>query len=500
MQKRFVSIWFPHLATDWFAAKQPQLKNKAFVLKASSHGRVIVRAASPKAQAQGIFAGMALADGKAIFPSLQVFDDKPTLTTQLLQRIAEWCIRFTPLAAPDPPEGILLDASGCSHLWGSEEAYIADITKRLSVRGYTARVAIAGTIGAAWAVARYGNGSLVVENGCTFKALLQLPPSALRLEADTIERLHKLGLRSINDFISIPRNALRRRFGQNIIQRIAQAFDEAEETFTPICPLQPYEERLPCIEPIITRTGIEIALERLLETLCNRLRKEGKGLRTSYFRCYRMDSTAQGIEIATSRASHHEEHLFHLFSLKLSMLEPKSGIELFVLEATKVEDYTPKQESLWETSGSTDNEKLSQLIDRIGGKFGGDVIRRYLPAQHHLPERSYRKASSLHEQKNIEWKTNNRRPLQVLYTPERVDVTAPIPDYPPMNFRHKGKLHTITRADGPERIEQEWWIAEGEHRDYYCVEDEEGCRYWLFRLGHYTGDKRHQWFLHGFFA
>jgi protein ImuB len=500
MQKRFVSIWFPHLATDWFAAKQPQLKNTAFVLKASSHGRVIITAASPKAQAQGIFVGMALADAKAIFPSLQVFDDKPTLTAQLLQRIAEWCIRFTPQAAPDSPEGILLDASGCTHLWGSDEAYIADITKRLSVRGYTARIAIADTIGVAWAVARYGKGSMVVESGGTLKALLQLPPSALRLEPGTMERLHKLGLRSISDFISIPRTALRRRFGQNIILRIAQAFDEVEETFTPIFPLQPYEERLPCMEPIVTRTGIEIALERLLQTLCNRLRNEGKGLRTAYFRCYRMDSTAQGIEIATSRASHHEEHLFHLFSLKISMLEPKSGIELFVLEATKVEDYTPKQESFWETSGSIDNEKLSQLIDRIAGKFGEETIHRYLPAEHHFPERSYRKASSLHEQRSIEWKTDKRRPLQVLSTPEQVDVTAPIPDYPPMNFRHKGKLHTIIRADGPERIEQEWWIAEGEHRDYYCVEDEEGCRYWLFRLGHYTGDKSHQWFLHGFFA
>jgi protein ImuB len=298
----------------------------------------------------------------------------------------------------------------------------------------------------------------------------------------------------------MPRKELRRRFGPQIIQRIAQALGEVEEAFTPIFPLQPYEERLPCLEPIVTRTGIEIGLERLLKTLCSRLRSEGKGLRTAYFRCYRMDNTAQGIEIETSRSSYHEEHLFHLFSIKLSTLEPKSGIELFALEATKVEDCLPLQESLWNISGgSFENEGLAELIDRIAGKLGKETIQRYLPAEHHLPERSFQKAS-LWEQRGIEWRMDQVRPLIVLPHPEPIEVTAPIPDYPPMNFRYKGKLHKVIRADGPERIEQEWWIEEGEHRDYYAIEDAEGARYWLFRLGHYRAEKNNQWYLHGFFA
>ncbi len=79
-------------------------------------------------------------------------------------------------------------------------------------------------------------------------------------------------------------------------------------------------------------------------------------------------------------------------------------------------------------------------------------------------------------------------------------VTAPVPDYPPMFFRFKGKLHKIKKADGPERIEPEWWINDGQHRDYYSVEDEEGKRYWIFRSGHYEPDQNYSWFLHGFFA
>jgi protein ImuB len=500
MQKRYVSIWLPHLATDWHIRKQPLLLNTPFVLKAPSHNRMIVMAASMMAQQQGISPGMVLADAKALCPSLQVIDDKPGLTDQLLQRIAEWCIRFTPLASPDPPAGIILDATGCTHLWGGEEAYVKDVVSRLAVRGYTARAALADTIGAAWAWARFGRQPLIIEKGQQRQVLLPLPVTALRLEEGLLIRLHKLGLRQIGDVVNLPPSAIRRRFGPLLLQRLRQAWGEEEEWLLPVYPPEPFQERLPCLEQIVTLTGIEMALERLLSALCNRLRKEGKGLRKAVFRCYRTDGGAQGIEISTNRPSQNEEHLFHLFSLKMGTIEPAGGIELFLLEAITVEDYQPPQEQLWGRSGGLNDPQLSELVDRLTSRLGDEAICRFLPAEHWWPERSYKPASSLAEQPAIDWKTDRRRPLQLLSVPERIDVAAPIPDYPPMHFRYKGQLHKVVKADGPERIEQEWWIQEGEHRDYYCVEDEEGQRYWLFRSGHYNAEKKPLWFLHGYFA
>ena len=497
MAKRFVSIWFLNLATDWFTLRQPQLGNTAFVLSAPSHGRMVVTAANALAETQGIYRGMGLADARAIIPGLQVLDDKPDLSDKLLKRIAEWCIRFTPLAAIDSPDGIVLDVTGCSHLWGGDEAYLNDIVNRLKARGYHVRAAITDTIGAAWAVARFGQ-SLIINSGQQTEALLSLPPAALRLEAETIERLQKLGLRQIKDFISMPRSALRRRFGNHIISRLNQASGLEEEFIQPVQPIEPYQERLPCLEPIVTATGIEIALQRLLEALCKRLQKEQKGLRIVCFKCYRVDGKIEQVQIATNSPSHNVKHLFKLFEIKLPTIEPDLGIELFVLEAPKVEDQSPAQQKLWEPMLSLNNVQLSELMDRLAGKVGSNAIYRFLPNEHYWPERSFKLALSLQEQKTTEWKLDRPRPIQLLAIPENIEVTAPVPDYPPMNFRHKGKLHKIKKADGPERIEQEWWIQEGQHRDYYAVVDEEGSRYWLFRLGHY--DEEYQWFLHGFFA
>jgi protein ImuB len=339
----------------------------------------------------------------------------------------------------------------------------------------------------------------VVEPGRHIEALLPLPPESLRLEPEAVERLHKLGLRQVSRFIKMPRPSLRRRFGVQFLTRLDQALGRQEETLEPVIPIVPYQERLPCMEPIVTATGIEIALQQLLEALCLRLQQDQQGLRTAILKCYRVDSKIEQIDIGTNRATYHVKHLFQLFALKLSTIEPALGIELFVLEAPRVEDYYAHQEQLWTGGGGLEDVRLSELIDRLAGKLGAQTIHRYLPDEHYWPERSFKQALSISEKPTTTWRNDKQRPLQILAVPEPITVTAPIPDYPPMLFIYRGKRHAIVKADGPERIEQEWWLQEGEHRDYYHVEDEQGFRYWLFRLGHYD-DKTYRWFIHGFFS
>jgi protein ImuB len=508
MEKRFVSLWFRHLATDGFALRQSaeaqrsgktktDLKKVPFVLRTSIHGRMIVTAANAAAEAQGISVGMVLADARALLHDLEVQDDQPELVAQLLRRLAEWCIRFTPVVALDPPDSLLLDVSGCSHLWGGDEPYLKEIERRLRARGYDVNTAIADTAGTAWGAARYGEVTLIKPNQ-HINALLPLPPEALRIEPEVAERLHKLGLHRIRQFIHLPRPSLRRRFGSRFLVQLDKATGQACELLEPVQPPEPYQERLPCLEPIITAGGIAIALRELLVQLCLRLQQEQKGLRAAVFKGYRVDGKVEHVMIGTNCPSHHVDHLFHLFDLKIPTIEPALGIELFVLEALKVEDHAAQQETMWEGSGGLGDPRLSELLDRLAGKAGAQAIRRYLPDEHYWPERSFKPATALLEKTTAPWRSDKLRPVLLLRRPERIEVTSLIPDYPPMLFRHHGMLHKIVAADGPERIELEWWLQQGQHRDYYRVEDEDGRRYWLFRLGHY--DETYQWFLHGFFA
>jgi protein ImuB len=499
MDKRFVTIWFRHLKTDWFSRRQPNLINAPFVLSLRDHNRVIVSAANTAAEKQGISIGMAVADAKAIFPSLIILDDKHELEVKLLTSFAKYCIRYTPIAAIDPPNCLVLDVTGCPHLWGSELAYIDNIINRFTKFGYDVKAAMADTIGSAWATTHFDQ-ELVIEKKQHQYSLLRLPVASLRLQQETLELLCNLGLHHIQSIIHMPRKALHRRFGSHLIQRLDQALGYIEETIHPVEIPEPFHERLPCLELISTATGIEIALQKLLDNLCLRLQQEQKGLRTAIFKCYRVDGKIEKIEIGTNRPSHNSKHLFELFQLKVDTIEPALGIELFTLDGSNVEGLKPIQKKLWAGNYGLENIKFSELLDHIENKIGPDKIHRFLPAEHYWPERSVKAATSLNEEVTITWESDKPRPIQILPTPQIIQVTAPIPDYPPMNFRYKGKLHKVIKADGPERIESEWWMEEGLHRDYYNVEDEEGNRYWLFRLGHYSNAERPQWFIHGFFA
>jgi protein ImuB len=502
MKRRFVSIWFPDLLTDWQLIRRPELKEVPFVFAAPDRGRMTIIAASPLARVEGIEVGMRVADAKAICAGLEVLDDKPGRAARLLKGLGEWCLRFSPVVMVDEYswDGLFMDVSGCTHLWGGERNYIKDIVSRVKNQGYTVRLSLADTPGAAWGNARFGKKSPLIAPAAHTEALLPLPPEALRLPAGVLGRLHKLGFYQIRSLVGMPRSVLRRRFGEEFLMRLGQALGTELEPLRPLQEPVHYQERLPCLEPIRTRVAIEMAIERLLQGLCMQLQRDGLGLRKAALACYRIDGKIIRMEMGTNAPSHHVGHLFRLFQLKIDQIRPALGIELFVLEALKVEELRPGQELLWAGKRGLNDKSLVQLLDRIAGKVGSGAIHRYFPAAHYWPERSIKVSSSLDEKPEVDWRMAIARPTELLKKPEPIEVMALIPDNPPRFFVYKQVKHIIAKADGPERIEREWWLDAGEHRDYYQVEDEQGQRYWLFRSGHYGDDHRYQWFLHGFFA
>jgi protein ImuB len=500
MPKRFASIWFRHLLTDWKAIRQTGLKGKAYVFAEPEHGRMLITALTDEARKYGVTEDMTVADARVIAPNLQVFDGKPGRNLKLLTGLAEWCLRYTPLVQLDPPDGLLLDVTGCTHLKGGEKAFLQEMVSRLKAIGYDIRPAIADTIGTAWGVARCATSGLIVPEGEHRNALMPLPPSALRLPMNQLLKLRNLGLHQISSFIYMPNAVLRRRFGKDMVLRLQQALGQEVEYLFPLKEPVPYSVRLDCVEAVRTRTAIEIGLNDLLERLCKRLYGEGLGVRSAILTWYRVDGKNGNISIGTNHPSNRTQHLFKLFFIKLETIAPGLGIELFVLDALKTEPVSDKQSEIWSAGGGADSEEVAELLDRVAGRIGAAHINRYLPGEHYWPERTPEPNANLKKKPQSDWRTDKPRPMQILDHPERIEAMALTPDYPPKLFIWKGEQHIIVGADGPERIEREWWLEPGEHRDYYIAEDEAGRRYWLFRSGHYNAENNQHWYLHGFFA
>lgn len=499
MQKSFVCIWFRYLKTDLTVIRQPELKGQPLVLISPVHGKMIITAANAIVHAQGIDTGVSLADARAMIPGLFSLNDPPGKAVRWLKALGGYCNRFSPSVSLSGTDTLFIDATGCTHLWGGDAGYLSAIRKAFNVIGYQVRLAMAGTPGAAWALTRYGKDGIITGPARQMDDLLPLPPAALQLDPELVARLNKLGLTTICQLLQIPRPALLRRFGQALLDQIDACSGERMESWEPVFPPVEHQERLASLEPIITLAGVEAALHTLLEKMMWQLKRAGLGIRQAVFTGFRSRQKPVSIRVGTGQPVQDPRRIFRLFEMKFDRLSLEPGIESFLLEAPRTEPVQHRQEKIWDGSMAADNEALTELIDRISNKFGASRISRFLPAEHHWPEWAFQKATSLVEEKTSSWPAIER-PILLLPIPEKVEVSAPVPDYPPLLFRHKGVVHEIVSADGPERIEQEWWLQEGIARDYYIVEDKAGQRYWLFRSGHYQQGSRPDWYLHGYFA
>ncbi|HEV2079810.1 MAG TPA: DUF6504 family protein [Allosphingosinicella sp.] len=507
---RVASLFLPNLATDRIrridGARGGGRHDRAPLITAGRDGqRIAVAAACPAAQAMGIRSGMALAQARLVVRGLDVRDSDPTGDSAFLQALGLFAARrWTPRAAPSDPAGLWLDLSGVAHLFGGEQAMARRILRFCARLGFTARIAVAGTAGAAHALARYGSRPVVLcPSGGEAEALAPLPVSALRLDQDVLGAARRLGIETIGELTAMPRPPLARRFGKTLLHRLDQALSRAAEPFDPLIPEEPPKASLRLAEPIATAEAIEQVIGDLMTMLVSTLEKEGLGARRLTLLCDRVDGEEQRIGIGTARASRDRVHLIRLLSAQVEKIEPGFGIEAMHLVAGRFEPLGPQPVES-ELGGSTPDPDLAPLVDRLAGRLGTRRIFRMSALESDVPERSVCRVPPLQEVEG--WPSRWPRPPRLLSPPERLDnVFALLPDRPPNRFTWRGRLHRVRRGDGPERIYGEWWKHGGEAeavRDYFQVEDEEGARFWLYRRGDgsdgRTGDL--SWWLHGVFG
>lgn len=474
-----------------------------------------MRAADPRALSSGIAPGQGVADAQALLPDLLVLQADPAGDLAALHRLAEWATRFSPLVAPDPHDGLMLDITGCAHLWGGEEKLLADVLRRLNSHGFDVAGAIAGTIGAAWAASRFSQSrtGTIIPTGAVSGALAALPVQALRIDAATADGLLRLGLRKIGDLYPMKRAGLAQRFGTKLITRLDQALGCAAETLSPLLPPPDHRVSLGFGEPISAPESIRRVSEILVERLARELAEHQRGARALKLSAYRLDGVVSGVAIGTARASAEPRHLFHLIAEKLERIDPGPGIEFMSLAAEHTEIVTALQSGMIDMDeAAISAADLAPLMDRLANRLGAERLARAVPVESHVPERAVKLVAPLADlkesgQKKVQWPKLPPRPTRLLPNPEPIEVMAPVPDDPPITFRWRRMMHRVTWAEGPERVAPEWWRPASadaneslETRDYYRVQDESGGRYWLYRAGLYQTGKPPRWFLHGVFA
>ncbi len=505
-------------------------ESRPFVLIATVKNAQTVVAINDAAAAAGLSPGITLSHARALVPSLQTAPADPEGDRAALEKLSDWCCRYSPSYGIDDSArdcvgedfGLWIDSTGCSHLFGGEEKMLADLDQKLQHFGLRYRLGLADTLGAAWALARYqllgrsiDHDARIVSSDNAREDLATLPVAGLRLSADTLMLLNRLGLKSVGQLAAIPRVALAKRFAspvksEAVLKRLDQLFGEIEEPLTPRRPRPIYRVEQAFMEPLIEATALTHGLALLTFDLCEKLTKANEGAERIVFLAFRVDGDVKTLRVGTSLPTHDPVHITRLFTEKLEKLDPGFGIEKLALHVEKtglIERTQGKLEGGGAATSSQD-ERFAQLVDRLSVRLGDDAVTVITPVETHIPERQGRPVQALTCKERVlgqstlaptfkSWTDMPRldgRPSCLLLTPEPIKALAEVPDGPPLRFTWRRVTHRIVKAEGPERIAPNWTdtigTADGvdlasETRDYYRVEDEEGRRYWLFRRGLY---------------
>ncbi|MGA1853840.1 MULTISPECIES: DUF6504 family protein [Sphingobium] len=518
--RRVVSVYLPHWSTDRLrraTAKSPPegrcstTPDGPLVTAIPDHGRRIVAAVDAAARALGVMPGMTVTKARMLAPELEVIDALPDADMDGLRRLALWAgQRYSPIVAPDAPDGLWIDITGCASLFGSETALLKDLHRRIAAFGVAVHIAVADTAGCAHAVARHVRDGrpVVIEPGQHRRAMELLPIPALRLEAEIVEGLRKLGFERVEQLLGAPRAPLAKRFGRSLHRRLDQAIGQVAEPIEPIFPEQMPRAQRGFMEPIATPEAFAQVIGDLVADIVEQLARAGRGGRRLDCYFHRVDGHCQVIRIGTATPSRDAGHLAKLLCAKIETVEPGLGIEAMTLLVSLMEAAAPRQGESLEQLGRRGPD-LAALVDTLANRFGSRNLHRMAPCPSGMPERSATGAPALGEARGMGWDDDLPRPARMLAKPEPIEVIALLPDDAPRMFIWRGKRYRVTQGDGPERLHGEWWRdggIEGRQplsvRDYYQVETVSGGRYWLFRAGDgesaATGPMR--WFIHGAFA
>jgi protein ImuB len=484
-----------------------------FVLVEKAQGAMRITALDAASAGLGLRPGMALAEARALLPGIATAEASTEADDALLRLCAGACEMFTPLVALQGRDGLILDITGCAHLFGGETGLGTSARKRLHRLGLTTQAAIAGTPDAAWAFARYRRGTITQPS--EEEALARrLPLAALDEGAEATVAMSRAGFRTLGDLADRPSHLLRARFGEKPVTLLQRILGREDIRITPLRPPPEIMAEKHFPEPLSELESLLGVVERLAGDIMTALEKRGEGGRAFEASFFKTDATMQRIVVETAQGTRATASLMRLMRLKIEALaDPLDlgfGFDALRLAVTGSEPLHAAQHTLTEDTAAKDGTcTVTDLVDRLVARFGRENVRRFVLHDTHDPVLAGGTAPCLSSTASAPWTRPEQgqpplRPLTLFTPPQWIEVMAEVPDSPPLRFRWRRVLHEVTRAEGPERIAPEWWrdaSSAPATRDYYRVEDARGNRFWIFREGLYEDSTAvPRWFMHGLFA
>ncbi len=421
---------------------------------------------------------------------------------QELESLAVSAQRFTPRVSLVPPDGLVLEVKGSLHLFNGVEGLSRALANECASLGLKSMVALAPTSLAALVAARVGKPFVVTEPTRLVGQLMPLPLAALRWPQETLDRLARMGVRTIGQALRLPRAGFARRFGTDSLATLDRLTGRAADPRDRFRARERFRRRRELNYELESHEGLLGALAPLLEELGKFLEARQCGVMKleCVLRHRHAEPTTCVLGLAAPVAD--VRRLTELLAERLRAIvlpEPVRGCEL---RSSSLVARVFASNSVWQSGehGGGAGAEAPELIERLRARLGPEAVYglRVLPG--HRPENTWGvrepvatrepEGKRAHGQLLLEHGTAPwpafRRPLWLLPVPKLLSERDGLP-------RRRGPLRLVGE---PERIETGWWDGGDIARDYYTAVDLRGVRLWIFR----ERAVPHRWFLHGVFG
>ncbi|WP_299295994.1 DNA polymerase Y family protein, partial [uncultured Tateyamaria sp.] len=153
--RRILSLWFPRLGAERLIRRQPMLADQPVAIVEDQQNMQVITALSGVAQAQGLQVGQPVRDAHAMCPGLLTYARSAPGEARFLEALQRWAGKFSPWVAPEDGDALVVDLTGCAHLFGGEAELMQVVQDDCTDLGLSVLMGLADTRGAAWALARY---------------------------------------------------------------------------------------------------------------------------------------------------------------------------------------------------------------------------------------------------------------------------------------------------------------------------------------------------------
>ncbi len=467
-------LLLPHLALDGVLRRHPEPDRPLALVDGPAQRRVLVAVNAAAAQC-GLQRGQSLGAAQALCAETNLIEYAAAHVARWQHFLAAWAYRYSSQVSVAFPGAVVLEVAGSLGLFGPWPRLEARMREELAALGFRHRIALAPIASAAWVLSGHRDGLAVTCIESMQQALAAVSLRRARLPNEAASALAAMGIRDLGKLLSLPRVALGKRYGPELLAHLDRLSGRQPEVLPLYRPPDVFDARIEFNYEVGNSQALLFPLRRLVADLAAYLSGRDGGVQRFVVRLEHEDHADSDVVVGLLTPEREAGVLFDLAKGRLELTKVPAPVRGMRLLARELPPFVPAATELFDQR-SQQAMPWTQLRERLRARLGNAAVYQLAATEDHRPERAWRRVQDADANNN--YAAQAPRPSWLL--------PRPIPLRDP-------RARVLA---GPERIESGWWDGGDTQRDYYVVETSTGQRAWAFCAAGETGP----FMLHGWFA